>query len=67
MQQFNQINSTVNPEIFFDSATKEKIRRHLTDESDTITEDDLVNIKTEMTVVSNHTTAAAQNHVDYSV
>ena len=50
--------------MFFDSATKEKIRRHLTVESDTITEDDLVNIKTEMTVIENYT-SASQHKLDY--
>ena len=35
-------------DIFADEATAEKVRRHLSDENDLITDEDLANIKTEM-------------------
>ena len=35
-------------DIFGDEATAEKVRRHLSDENDLITDEDLKNIKTEM-------------------
>ena len=35
-------------DIFADEATAEKVRRHLSDENDMITDEDLANIKTEM-------------------
>ncbi|MEO6537999.1 MAG: hypothetical protein ABIT07_08455 [Ferruginibacter sp.] len=38
-------------EVFFDNTTREKIRKHLSDFNDIITEQDLKNVKTEMTVI----------------
>ncbi len=38
-------------EVFFDHATKEKIHKHLSDINDIITEEDIKNIKTDMTVM----------------
>jgi hypothetical protein len=56
MKQENQVQapgiSTVS-EIFSDEFTKEKIRKHLSDINDVITEDDIKNAKTSMTTVWN--------------
>ncbi|MEP6713073.1 MAG: hypothetical protein ABJA37_11680 [Ferruginibacter sp.] len=38
-------------EVFFDNVTKEKIRKHLSDFNDVITEEDIKNIKTDMTCI----------------
>ena len=38
-------------EVFFDNTTREKIHKHLSDFNDVITEQDLKNVKTEMTVI----------------
>lgn len=39
-------------EIFTDRATKDKVRKHITNPADIISEEDLINIKTKMTVAT---------------
>ena len=46
-----QTNILTTTEVFFDFATKEKIHKHLSDINDIITEEDIRNIKTDMTLV----------------
>jgi hypothetical protein len=38
-------------DIFYDHVTKEKIRKHLSDINDVITEDDIRNVKTDHTII----------------
>ncbi|RZM18268.1 MAG: hypothetical protein EOO88_41185, partial [Pedobacter sp.] len=55
MKQETPIQATPIPgfssEVFSDEATKEKIRKHLSDINDVITEDDIKNVRTSMTVM----------------
>ena len=46
-----QTNIPTTAEVFFDFATREKIHKHLSDINDIITEEDIRNIKTDMTLI----------------
>jgi hypothetical protein len=51
-------------EVFFDKATKEKIQKHISDFNDVITEDDIKNAKTDMTILP--LTASAEPKISKS-
>ena len=48
----NTTNTLVQHQVFKDETTLEKVHRHLSDINDQITDQDILNIKTEMTISS---------------
>lgn len=54
-------------EIFTDEATKEKIHIHILNPNDTITEEDLLNVKTVMTPASTQDEKAAAEDAGFHI